>query len=88
MDEQPDGKASSDKSVRTIPFSPSPGALRLRLAFELFEAGVNMERQRLRRLLPKLDDTQVEERLRAWLHRVGEPGDSDGVVRPWPGETG
>lgn len=63
--------------------SNQPAAERLRLAFELFEVGVEMERLRLRRMHPDLDAAAIEARLRAWLYRVGEPGDAEGIQRPW-----
>lgn len=67
--------------------SMDPRAVRLRLAFDLFEAGVAMERLRLRRNHPGLSDAEVEELLRRWLRREGEPGDASGRVVPWPRTT-
>lgn len=64
--------------------SQDPRAVRLRLAFELFEAGVLMERLRLRRNHPELSDAEIEELLRRWLRREGEPGDACGTVVRWP----
>jgi len=61
-----------------------PAAERLRIAFELFEAGVEMERLRLKRLHPQLSALEVEALWLRWLHRVGEPGDAEGSIRPWP----
>jgi hypothetical protein len=63
-----------------------PSVERLRLALDLFEAGVDLERQRLRRAHPDLDDAAIEARLGAWLRREGEPGDAPGRPRPWPGQ--
>jgi len=61
-----------------------PRVQRLRLAFDLFEAGVAMERLRLGRCHPELDDAAIDELLAAWLRRDGEPGDAEGRVVPWP----
>jgi len=68
----------------TITMHPSPDAVRLRLAFELFEAGVALERQRLRRDHPDEEESEIEARLAAWLRRAGEPGDGYGRRIPWP----
>lgn len=59
-------------------------AERLQIACELFEAGIALERQRIRRAYPQLRAAEVEVRWLAWLHRVGEPGDAEGSIRPWP----
>lgn len=55
-----------------------PDAERLRMAFDLHEAGVDLQRQRLKRAHPELDARAVERLLIAWLHREGEPGDAPG----------
>jgi hypothetical protein len=59
---------------------------RLRLALDLFAAGEEMMRQRLRHEHPELSDPEIEERLRAWFQqRPGaEFGDSPGRALPWP----
>jgi Rv0078B-related antitoxin len=59
---------------------PATAAERLRTAFALFEAGVEMMRQNLRREFPNADESEIQERLTAWLrHRPGaEYGDCDG----------
>ena len=64
-----------------------PDADRLRLAFDLHEAGVALQRQRLRRLHPDLDEEAIALELQAWLRREGEPGDAPGPVRPLPSEA-
>jgi len=64
-----------------------PRSVRLRLAFDLFEAGVEMERLRLCRLHPAIGDAAVEAMLLAWLLRVGEPCDATGREVPWPRHT-
>jgi hypothetical protein len=53
---------------------------RLRLALDLFEAGLDLERQRLRRMEPRLSAADMESRLKTWLRtRPGaEEGDSPG----------
>lgn len=55
-------------------------AARLRLAIELFEDGVELMRQNVRRRHPDADDEEIERRLVAWLHtRPGaEHGDCPG----------
>jgi hypothetical protein len=59
---------------------------KLRLTFDLHEAGVEMMRQNLRRRLPDAQDAEIEARLTAWLHeRPGaEVGDGPGEVVAWP----
>jgi hypothetical protein len=61
-------------------------ARRLRLSLEMFEAGVAMMRQNLRRRHPDLDDAGIERLLSAWLqHRPGaEFGDSAGRPCAFP----
>jgi hypothetical protein len=52
----------------------------LRTTFDLFDAGVNLMRQNLRRRHPDANDQEIERRLREWLrHRPGaEAGDCTG----------
>jgi hypothetical protein len=59
---------------------------KLRLTFDLHEAGVQMMRQNLRRRLPGAQDAEIEARLSAWLHeRPGaELGDGVGEAVAWP----
>ena len=59
---------------------------RFRAALELFETGVAMMRQKLRREHPEWSDTQLETRLGQWLQdRPGaEHGDAAGRPVPWP----
>jgi hypothetical protein len=66
--------------------SREAAAARLRAAIEMFEAGVEMMRQTLRRTNPGLDGDEVETRLRAWLaERPGAPfGDAVGRPATWP----
>ena len=61
-------------------------AARLRAALEMFETGVQMMRQNLRRNHPTLSDAEIEERVTAWLReRPGaEFGDAVGRRVPWP----
>lgn len=55
---------------------------RLRATVELFEFGVRVMRENLRRQCPDACDIDIEERLRHWLHeRPGaEQGDAVGRV--------
>jgi Rv0078B-related antitoxin len=61
-------------------------AARLRAALEMFETGVQMMRQNLRRDHPTLSDAEIEARVTAWLReRPGaEFGDAVGRRVPWP----
>jgi len=61
-------------------------AARLRAALEMFETGLQMMRQNLRRNHPTLADAEIEERVTAWLReRPGaEFGDAVGRRVPWP----
>ncbi len=63
----------------------SPGE-RFRIAMDLFQAGVEMKRQNLKREDPHATEEQIEERLLAWLrHRPGaEFGDCEGRPGAWP----
>lgn len=58
------------------------GDERLRATFELFEMGVQLMRENLRRQFPDAGDEEIAERLRRWLHeRPGaEHGDAVGRV--------
>ena len=61
-------------------------AHKLRLAFDLFDAGLDMMRQTLRRRYPDESDAEIERRVDRWLHeRPGaEDGDAPGRRVPWP----
>lgn len=61
-------------------------AIRLDLAFDLFETGEAMMRAVLRRRQPEASAGAVEEALRAWLAtRPGaEHGDGQGIPGNWP----
>lgn len=65
-------------------------AERLRIAFDLHEAGVRMMRQTLRRRHPDASEEEVQRRLIAWLHeRPGaEHGDAVGRPGTWPRTRG
>jgi hypothetical protein len=55
---------------------------RLRNALEMWDDGVCLMRERLRRLHPSASDEEIEVKLDLWL--TSRPGDSDGVVVAWP----
>jgi hypothetical protein len=57
-----------------------PGDERLRATVELFDLGVGLMRENLRRQFPDACDDDIEQRLRHWLHeRPGaEQGDAVG----------
>jgi Rv0078B-related antitoxin len=65
---------------------PSLAAQRFRIAMELFDAGVEMMRQNLRRRFPDADEKEISVRLAQWLQeRPGaEHGDCSGRPVPWP----
>jgi len=48
-------------------------AAQLRLAFEMFEVGVAMKREKLRRKLPNSSLEEIERQLDRWLLQVDEP---------------
>jgi hypothetical protein len=75
---------SREKALREK--SSEPVAEKLRLAFDLFEAGEEMMRQRLRREFPDAGAAEIERRLVSWLQdRPGAPfGDAEGRPVPWP----
>lgn len=77
-------------SSETARDATDKAAARLRVAMELFEAGVEMMRQTLRRDHPDLASQEIEARLRAWLReRPGaEFGDAVGRRISWPRRTG
>lgn len=73
-------------SSASAPDARDKAAARLRIALELFEAGVEMMWQKLRRDHPGLADHEIEARVRAWLQeRPGaEFGDAVGRRVAWP----
>jgi hypothetical protein len=68
------------------PDARDQAAARLRLTLELFDTGVEMMRQNLRRANPGLTDAEIEGRLTTWLsERPGaEFGDAAGRRVDWP----
>lgn len=64
----------------------SPTAVRLRQAFELYDLGLEMMLQNLRRQFPDEGEAQLQQRLLDWrLHRVDAPlGDGAGRLVPFP----
>lgn len=61
-------------------------AVRLRTACDLFDTGVALQRQQLRREHPDASSAEIEQRLAAWLQtRPGaEHGDAPGRPVSWP----
>jgi hypothetical protein len=59
---------------------------RLREALELYDLGLAIMRQNLRRQYPTDSETSIEERLLEWrLHRTDAPdGDAEGTLVPFP----
>lgn len=60
---------------------PESMRARLRLTFDLFEAGVSMQRASLRRAHPDADACEIERLLRAWLATRPGARHGDGVGR-------
>jgi hypothetical protein len=60
--------------------NPTPEAQRLRTAFDLFQAGLNMMKARLRRSHPDASPAEIEAMISAWLiDRPHAPfGDAEG----------
>jgi hypothetical protein len=60
---------------------------RAEATFELFELGIEMMRQNLRRRHPDADDEEIRRRLVEWLHDRpwARHGDAEGrlIVPPW-----
>jgi hypothetical protein len=56
--------------------SDTAAAERLRLALDMHELGVDMQRTRLRRTHPEASEEQIEAEVRAWLRR--RPGAEHG----------
>lgn len=68
----------------------SLAAQRLRMAFDLFEAGCEMRLAQLKREFPDAGDDELRVRLDEWLReRPGaEFGDAVGRPRSWPLQRG
>ncbi|MEZ4296292.1 MAG: hypothetical protein R3B70_15080 [Polyangiaceae bacterium] len=69
--------------ARTDPLTPTE---RLHAAFELYELGEDLLRQRYRREHPDMTEEAIEASVRAWrLRRPGaEHGDAEGEPIAWP----
>lgn len=61
-------------------------AQRLRIALDLFELGLDMMRQKLRRETPDATEDELQAQLVAWLQERPGAELGDGVGRPghWP----
>jgi len=59
----------------------TPGE-RIEAALEMWEDGMCIMRENLRRRRPQASDDEIEDALVAW--RRDRPGDADGVVVAWP----
>ena len=66
-----------------MPYDP---ARRLQTALDLFDLGVAVMAQRIRREAPDASDEAVRRRLRVWLQSRPGAEQGDGVGRPgtWP----
>lgn len=63
----------------------SKEAARLEAALELFEDGVALMRENLRRADPEASEDDIEQRLRAWLRDRPGAEHADAVGRPVEG---
>jgi hypothetical protein len=72
--------------MRAVDTDLRAAARRLQLAFDLYQTGEEMMRQKLRREHPALSPAEIEARVLEWLlDRPGaELGDSSGRPVPWP----
>ena len=72
--------------LRRVEDARTGTAIRLDLAFDLFETGEAMMRAVLRRRRPGASAATIEDEVRAWLAtRPGaEHGDGQGVPASWP----
>lgn len=61
---------------------PLPEPERLRATVDLFELGVRLMRENLRRQFPDASATDIEQRLRHWLHERPGAEQGDAVGRP------
>jgi hypothetical protein len=59
----------------------TPGE-RIEAALEMWEDGVQIMRESLRRRSPHASEQEIEASLEAWL--ADRPCDADGVTAPWP----
>jgi hypothetical protein len=59
----------------------TPGE-RLQAALEMWEEGMQLMRENLRRRMPKATDDEIDAALDAWL--CDRPLDADGVPVSWP----
>ena len=59
----------------------TPGE-RLEAALEMWEDGVELMRENLRRRMPRATEVELEAALDAWL--CNRPPDADGVPVQWP----
>jgi len=77
-------------SSESVAAAREKAVARLRMALDLFETGLEMMRQKLRRDHPDLADPEVEARLGAWLRERPGAGFGDAVGRPatWPRRSG
>jgi hypothetical protein len=53
-----------------------------RTTLDLFDTGLNLMRQNLRRDHPEADDDEIDRRLRQWLHERPGAASGDGEGRP------
>jgi hypothetical protein len=54
-------------------------AARLRLALEMFEVGVEMKREKLRRQFPRASKREIDRKLDRWLSKEDETASFEGT---------
>jgi len=71
-------------SIRSTDNPALTVAAKLRVAVDLCESGMDLQRERLRRASPDASDAEIQERLVAWLRArpAAEHGDADGRLAP------
>jgi Rv0078B-related antitoxin len=62
--------------------SDSAAARRLRLALDMYEFGVQMQRARLRRLNPAASEADIDVAVQKWLLTRPGAAEGDGVGKP------
>ena len=68
-----------------LPDPPSTPAQRLRMSLAMYEDGLAIEREKLRRQHPNASEAELSDLLAAWLHSrpMAPDGDCTGVPRQW-----
>ena len=72
--------------MRTVSRSSAIAVEKLRLTLDLYLAGEEMFRARIRRRFPAASEAEIERRIQEWLRDRPGAENGDGVGRPvsWP----